>query len=104
MFKETKKNESKFSNSIVISHLIFIVTLKKANPMQKKIFPYINIKYFVWHFKRSLEIQKNGLCSNEIDNNYNLYTYYRTTSNFPFINPIYIPRIYSKIKNNMQKK
>jgi len=71
---------------------------------QKNFFPYINIKYCEWHFKRSIEIQKNILYSNEIDNNNSLYTYYKAISNFPFINLIYIPRIYSKIKNTCKKK
>ena len=31
------------------------------------------------------------------------YTYYKAFSNFPFINPIYIPLIYSKIKNTYKK-
>ncbi|KAG4103990.1 hypothetical protein H8356DRAFT_1419930 [Neocallimastix lanati (nom. inval.)] len=35
----------------------------------KKIFPNINIKYCVWHYKRSLEKQKNILCYHEVKNN-----------------------------------
>jgi len=59
---------------------------------QKKFFFFTNIKYCVWHFKRSLKIQKkkkknkkkkkkkSRLCSYEIDNNNNLYTYYKAIS------------------------
>jgi len=32
-----------------------------------------------------------------------IYTYYKAISIFPFINPIYIPRIYSKLKNTCKK-
>ncbi|KAG4093435.1 hypothetical protein H8356DRAFT_1428721 [Neocallimastix lanati (nom. inval.)] len=35
----------------------------------KKVFPNINIKYCVWHYKRSLEKQKNILCYHEVKNN-----------------------------------
>ncbi|KAG4083592.1 hypothetical protein H8356DRAFT_1436850 [Neocallimastix lanati (nom. inval.)] len=35
----------------------------------KKVFPDINIKYCVWHYKRSLEKQKNILCYHEVKNN-----------------------------------
>ncbi|KAL6589824.1 hypothetical protein U3516DRAFT_771687 [Neocallimastix sp. 'constans'] len=37
----------------------------------KKVFPNINIKYCVWHYKRSLEKQKNILCYHEVKNNNN---------------------------------
>ncbi|KAG4107866.1 hypothetical protein H8356DRAFT_1416254 [Neocallimastix lanati (nom. inval.)] len=35
----------------------------------KKVFPNINIKYCVWHYKISLEKQKNILCYHEVKNN-----------------------------------
>ncbi|KAG4091472.1 hypothetical protein H8356DRAFT_1430325 [Neocallimastix lanati (nom. inval.)] len=35
----------------------------------KKVFPNINIKYCVWHYKRSLEKQKNILCYHDVKNN-----------------------------------
>ncbi|KAG4083065.1 hypothetical protein H8356DRAFT_1437221 [Neocallimastix lanati (nom. inval.)] len=35
----------------------------------KKVFSNINIKYCVWHYKRSLEKQKNILCYHEVKNN-----------------------------------
>ncbi|ORX78183.1 hypothetical protein BCR32DRAFT_282500 [Anaeromyces robustus] len=35
----------------------------------RKIIPNLNIKYCVWHYKKSLEKQKNKLCFNEVDNN-----------------------------------
>ena len=55
LFKEIKKkNASKFSNSIVISPINFHCDFEKSiSNATKKSFPYINIKYCVWHFKRS---------------------------------------------------
>ncbi|KAG4101428.1 hypothetical protein H8356DRAFT_1383400 [Neocallimastix lanati (nom. inval.)] len=35
----------------------------------EQVFPNINIKYCVWHYKRSLEKQKNILCYHEVKNN-----------------------------------
>ena len=66
----------------------------------KKIFPNINIKYCIWHFKRSLEIKKkkNELCYSEVESNYNIYVYYKFISNLPFVNPEYIYDIYGIIK------
>ncbi|KAG4103952.1 hypothetical protein H8356DRAFT_1372676 [Neocallimastix lanati (nom. inval.)] len=59
-------------------------------------------------FKEIKKMQVNLVtvlfCSNEINNNNNLYNYYRAISNFSFINPIYIPRIYLKTKNTCKKK
>jgi len=59
---------------------------------------YITIKYCVWHYKRSLEIQKkkkNKLCYNEVENNHKIYLFYKSIINFPFINPKYIFDIYN---------
>ncbi|ORX63230.1 hypothetical protein BCR32DRAFT_251688 [Anaeromyces robustus] len=64
----------------------------------RKIIPNLNIKYCVWHYKKSLEKQKNKLCFNEVDNNNDVYVYYKAISNLPFINPEYIFDIYFKIK------
>ena len=56
-----------------------------------KIFPNITIKYCVWHFIRSLEVQKNRLCYNEVESNHKIYLFYKAITNFPVINPdIYI--------------
>ena len=63
-----------------------------------KIFPNISIKYCIWHYKRSLEVQKNKLCYNEVEYNYNIYLFYKAINNFPFINPEYIFDIYNYIK------
>ena len=53
-----------------------------------KIFPNITIKYCVWHYKRSLEVQKNKLCYNEVENNNKIYLFYNAITNFPFYNKI----------------
>ncbi|KAL6628645.1 hypothetical protein U3516DRAFT_505417, partial [Neocallimastix sp. 'constans'] len=59
----------------------------KKNSNKLRIFPNINIKYCVWHYKRSLEKQKNILCYHEVKNNNDVYIYYKAISNLPFINP-----------------
>ena len=69
---------------------------------QKKFFP--NIKYCVWHYKRSLEKQTNILCYHEVKNNNDVYIYYKAISNLPFINPNFIFDIYIIIKRICQKK
>ncbi|KAL6625890.1 hypothetical protein U3516DRAFT_537518, partial [Neocallimastix sp. 'constans'] len=63
-----------------------------------KIFLNITIKYYVWHYKRSLEVQKNKLCYNEVESNHKIYLFYKAITNFPFINPEYIFDIYNYIK------
>ena len=55
-----------------------------------KIFPNITIKYCVWHYKRSLEVQKNKLCYNEVESNHKIYLYYKAITKFPFINHEYL--------------
>jgi len=72
---------------------------------QKTIFPNTNIKYCIWHYKKSLEIKKNKLCYNEVKNYNNIFIYYKAISYLPFINPEYIFDIYviikiKSIKNN----
>ena len=71
----------------------------------KTIFPNTNIKYCIWHYKKSLEIKKNKLCYNEVKNYNNIFIYYKAISYLPFINPEYIFDIYviikiKSIKNN----
>ena len=63
-----------------------------------KIFHNITIKYCVWLYKRSLEVQKNKLCYNEVENNHKIYLLNKALTNFPFINPEYIFDIYNHIK------
>jgi len=72
---------------------------KIAYQTAKTIFPNINIKYCIWHYKKSLEIKKNKLCYNEVKNDNNIFIYYKAISNLPFINPEYIFDIYVKIKS-----
>ena len=98
-------NANKFSINNDISLVNFHCDFEKGiSNAAQIIFPNIHIKYCVWHFKRSLEIQKNRLCSNEIDNNNNLYEFYKAISNFPFINPGYIFIIFEKIYNTCEQK
>ncbi len=96
LFEEIKKNVSNYNNNI--KPKTFHCDFEKAiSNSAKKIFPDINIKYCVWHYKRSLQIKKNKLCSDEIYENINIYTYYKFISNLPFINPEYIIDIYNII-------
>ncbi|KAG4095568.1 hypothetical protein H8356DRAFT_1426886 [Neocallimastix lanati (nom. inval.)] len=85
--------------------MLFEKLKKNANTSAKTIFPNTNIKYCIWHYKKSLEIKKNKLCYNEVKNNNNIFIYYKAISNLPFINPEYIFDIYviikiKSIKNN----
>ncbi|ORX64802.1 hypothetical protein BCR32DRAFT_286851 [Anaeromyces robustus] len=70
LFKEIIKNVNKFrENSITTQinlHCDFEIAISNA---ARKIIPNLNIKYCVWHYKKSLEKQKNKLCFNEVDNN-----------------------------------
>ncbi|ORX52493.1 hypothetical protein BCR32DRAFT_251807 [Anaeromyces robustus] len=102
LFKEIIKNVNKFrENSITTQinlHCDFEIAISNA---ARKIIPNLNIKYCVWHYKKSLEKQKNILCFNEVDNNNDVYVYYKAISNLPFINPEYIFDIYFKIKKHI---
>ena len=97
LFYEIQKNARKFSNTKATTtnlHCDFEIGISNA---AKKIFPNIKIRFCVWHFKRSLEKQKNKICCSEVDKNDDIYTYYKAISNLPFINPEYIYDIYVKI-------
>jgi len=64
-----------------------------------KIFPNITIKYCVWHYKRSLEVQKKiNYVIMKVESNHKIYLFYKAIANFPFINPEYIFDIYNYIK------
>ena len=60
----------------------------------KTIFPNTNIKYCIWHYKISLEIKKNELCRNKVNDDEKIFNYYKGISNLPFINPEYIMDIF----------
>ncbi|ORX63274.1 hypothetical protein BCR32DRAFT_307873 [Anaeromyces robustus] len=104
LFEEINKNLKKYNNNIIITPKYFHCDFEKAiSNAIKKTFPNINIRYCVWHYKRSLEINKNKLCYKEIEDNKYIYMYYKAISNFPFINPDYIFDIYNKIKRECQE-
>ncbi|KAG4084312.1 hypothetical protein H8356DRAFT_1436301 [Neocallimastix lanati (nom. inval.)] len=66
LFEELKKNASKYNNNIIVTPKILHYDFEKGiSNAAIKIFPNITIKYCVWHYKRSLEVQKNKLCYNE---------------------------------------
>jgi len=68
---------------------IFIVIWKKtiSNGAKKSFFPNINIKYCAFHYKNPLEKSKNKLYFNEMENNNDVYIYYKYISNFSFYKP-----------------
>ncbi|KAG4088992.1 hypothetical protein H8356DRAFT_1432362 [Neocallimastix lanati (nom. inval.)] len=70
LIKEIKKNANKFRNNTLITTINFHCDFEQGiSNAAKKVFPNINIKYCVWHYKRSLEKQKNILCYHEVKNN-----------------------------------
>ncbi|KAG4090219.1 hypothetical protein H8356DRAFT_1431413 [Neocallimastix lanati (nom. inval.)] len=65
----TYVGEFNMSNTLITTinfHCDFEQDISNAS---KKVFPNIDIKYCVWHYKRSLEKQKNILCYHEVKNN-----------------------------------
>ncbi|ORX65339.1 hypothetical protein BCR32DRAFT_286558 [Anaeromyces robustus] len=65
--KEQSTYEFKYNNNIIITPKILHCDFEKGIfNAAIKIFPNITIKYCVWHYKRSLKIQKYKLCYNEI--------------------------------------
>ena len=103
LFRESKKNICKNNNNINVTPKHFRCDFEQAiSNAFLKIFPFLDIKYCIWHFKRALEIQKNKLCYNEVDEDNNVLINYKIITNFPFINPKYIFDIYNKIKSESQ--
>jgi len=89
--EELKKNSSKYNNNIIVTQKILHCDFEKGiSNAAIKIFPNITIKYCVWHYKRSLEVQKNKLCYNEVESNHKIYLYYKAITKFPFINHEYL--------------
>ncbi|KAG4094163.1 hypothetical protein H8356DRAFT_1428114 [Neocallimastix lanati (nom. inval.)] len=89
-FKEIKKNANKFRSNTLITTINFHCDFEQGiSNATKKVFPNINIKYCVWHYKRSLEKQKNILCYHEVKNNNDVYIYYKAISNLPYLNNIF---------------
>ncbi|KAG4096233.1 hypothetical protein H8356DRAFT_1309712 [Neocallimastix lanati (nom. inval.)] len=102
LFNKLKQNAN---NNIITEpknvHCDFEKGISKA---VKKIFPNINIKYCIWHYKNLLEIKKNELCRNEVNDDEKIFNYYKGISNLPFINPEYIMDIFSLIKTKSIEK
>ena len=105
LFKEIKKNVRIINNNIDIHPKYFHCDFEKGiSNAVLKVFPSANIKYCIWHYKRSLEINKNKICFKEVEENNDLYIYYKAITNFPFINSEYIIDIFNKIKSKCQQK
>jgi len=59
LIEELKKNASQYNNNIMVTPKILHFDFEKGiSNATIKIFPNITIKYCVWHYKRSLEVQK----------------------------------------------
>jgi len=100
LFEELKKNVSKCNNNIIITPKILHYNFEKdISNAAIKIFPNTTIKYCEWHYKRSLEVQKNKLCYSEAESNHKIYLFYKAITNFPFINSEYIFDIYNYMLN-----
>ncbi|KAG4083842.1 hypothetical protein H8356DRAFT_1436646 [Neocallimastix lanati (nom. inval.)] len=64
--KEQATYQLKYNNNIIDTPKILHCNFEKGiSNAAIKIFPNITIKYCVWHYKRSLEVQKNRLYYNE---------------------------------------
>jgi len=77
LFEKLKKNAKTCNNNIIIEpknlHCDFERVISKA---AVTIFPNTNVKYCIWHYKKTLEIKKNKLCYNEVKNdNNNIYLF-----------------------------
>ncbi|KAL6630383.1 hypothetical protein U3516DRAFT_808802 [Neocallimastix sp. 'constans'] len=62
------------------------------------VFPDINIRYCIWHYKHSLGHHKNKICYNEVNHKRDLYVYYNSILNLFIININNIFDIFYKIK------
>ncbi|KAG4091126.1 hypothetical protein H8356DRAFT_1295278 [Neocallimastix lanati (nom. inval.)] len=90
LFKEIKKNANKFRSNTLITTINFHCDFEQGiSNAAKKVFPNINIKYCVWHYKRSLEKQKNILCYHEVKNNNDHLTNNASESYNSYLNNIF---------------
>ena len=106
LLEEIKKNSNKYNNGIEASPKIFHCDFERAiSNAVVNIFPNANIKYCVWHFKKTLESQLSKSCGNNIlKYNTDICAHFNKITNLPFINPEYIYDIYNKIKMRARKK
>ena len=99
LFDKIKENIIKYNSNINFSEKIFHCDFEIGiSNAAENIFPNINIKYCIWHYKRLLMMKKNKLCYKEVEDNNILNYYYKAISNLCFINPEYIHDIFNKIK------
>ena len=60
LFEQIKKNAIKYNNNSEITQKYFHCDFERAiSSAAESVFPNIDIKYCVWHYKRSLEIKFN---------------------------------------------
>ncbi|ORX63572.1 hypothetical protein BCR32DRAFT_251513 [Anaeromyces robustus] len=85
LLEELKKNAIKYNSNNEITPKYFHCDFEKAiSNAAEKVFPNINIKYCIWHYKRALKNKFNKLCSKEVISNNDLNNDYKHISNFPF--------------------
>ena len=98
LLEEIKKNIIKYNPNVDFSEKLFHCDFEKGiTNAVENVFPNMNIKYCVWHYKRLLR-NKKKICYKEVKDNNILKSYYKAISNLPFINPQYIYDIFYKIK------
>ncbi|ORX63847.1 hypothetical protein BCR32DRAFT_307229 [Anaeromyces robustus] len=72
LLEELKKNANKYNSNNEITPKYFNCDFEKAiSNAAEKVFPNINIKYCIWHYKRAFKNKFNKLCSKEYWNYYN---------------------------------
>ena len=64
----------------------------------KRIYPQMNIKYCIWHQRRSIEAKKNSICKLDIRKNDNLYILFNAVCNLYLCDPNYVEKVFHIIK------
>ena len=70
----------------------------------RKIYPNVQIKYCIWHMKRSLINKMNSLCKNDIEGDDNLLILFNMVNNLYLCHPDYVKIVFNKIKENSNKR
>lgn len=70
----------------------------------KQIFPKIKIKYCIWHLLRLLEINKNKLCYQEVNEDNKIFGFYNTIKNLYLCDPSYVKIVFNIIENENTNK
>ena len=63
----------------------------------KKLYPNLKIKFCIWHLLRSLEINKNKICFNEVKDNDHIFVLYKILTNLYICDPSYVIPVFKLI-------